>query len=62
MSSYGDISHAVVIVGYGTRDGTDYWIVRNSWNTWWGDRGYFLIRRGNNQCQIESWSAYVQLA
>lgn len=31
-----------------------YWIVDNSWNTYWGDRGYFKILKGVNECGIES--------
>lgn len=46
--------HAVLLVGWGTEDGQDYWKIKNSWNEQWGDAGYFLIRRGNNECGIES--------
>merc|ERR1719236_250729 len=46
--------HAVKIVGWGTENGTDYWLVANSWNTSWGDEGFFKIKRGSNQCGIET--------
>lgn len=38
-----DVNHAVTAVGYGTEDGTDFLIVRNSWSIWWGDKGYVKI-------------------
>jgi len=47
--------HAVSIIGYGTdASGTDYWIVRNSWNPTWGNGGTFMIERGTNTCGFES--------
>merc|ERR1711970_453241 len=46
--------HAIRILGWGTENGTPYWLVANSWNTYWGDKGYFKIKRGSNECGIES--------
>ncbi|XP_046390646.1 dipeptidyl peptidase 1-like [Ischnura elegans] len=50
------VNHAVLIVGYGTEQetGLKYWIVKNSWGDSWGLDGYFLIRRGTNECGVES--------
>lgn len=46
--------HAVTLVGYGTLNGEKYWKIKNSWNEQWGDNGHFLIRRGVDECGIES--------
>ncbi len=46
--------HAIEIVGWGSGDGKDYWIVKNSWGVEWGDGGYFKMIRGVNNCQIEA--------
>lgn len=46
-------SHAVKILGWGSEQGVPYWLVANSWNTDWGDNGFFKILRGNNECRIE---------
>ena len=46
------MNHAVNLVGYGTSSSTDYWIVRNSWGTSWGESGYFRIIRGTGCCGI----------
>jgi len=45
--------HAIRILGWGTEGGVDYWLVANSWNPEWGDKGYFKIRRGTDECGIE---------
>lgn len=46
--------HSVKIVGYGVANTVKYWTVANSWNAEWGDGGFFKIRRGTNECNIES--------
>lgn len=45
--------HAIRIVGWGEEKGTKYWKVANSWNPYWGESGYFRIRRGTNEAGIE---------
>ena len=46
-------SHAVKILGWGVENGTPYWLAANSWNTDWGDKGFFKILRGRNECHFE---------
>ena len=38
--------HAVTLVGYGTKNGTAVWVVKNSWSTSWGDQGFFFVPIG----------------
>jgi len=49
-------NHAVLLVGYGHDSdlGEDYWTIKNSWGPEWGEGGYFRIRRGVDECSIES--------
>ncbi|CTQ86912.1 Peptidase C1A papain C-terminal domain-containing protein [Caenorhabditis elegans] len=46
--------HAVKMLGWGVDNGTPYWLAANSWNTVWGEKGYFRILRGVDECGIES--------
>jgi KDEL-tailed cysteine endopeptidase len=45
------LDHAIAAVGYGTSGTTKYFIVRNSWGSWWGDGGYILMesQEGTNE-------------
>ncbi|EPB70404.1 papain family cysteine protease [Ancylostoma ceylanicum] len=45
--------HAVKLIGWGEENGTPYWLIANSWGRDWGDKGFFKILRGSNECEIE---------
>jgi cathepsin L len=50
-----DLDHAVLVVGYGTDPNTkaDYWTIKNSWSSLWGDNGYIRVKRGfGSDCGI----------
>lgn len=46
--------HAIKIIGWGSQQGTPYWLVANSWGPQWGLNGFFKILRGQDECGIES--------
>ncbi|XP_061433200.1 dipeptidyl peptidase 1-like [Lethenteron reissneri] len=62
FNPFEETNHAVAVVGYGVEPGTGerYWVVKNSWGEEWGERGYFRIRRGSDECGIESIAVFAK--
>jgi C1A family cysteine protease len=55
------LNHGVGVVGYGSEGGKDYWIVRNSWGSTWGESGYMRLVMGKNECGVANSAVYPVL-
>lgn len=54
------VDHSVTAVGYGTSGGKDYFLVKNSWGTSWGEKGY--VRIASDQCGINLYAQSVNMS
>lgn len=56
------LSHAMILIGYGTTSSKKYWLLKNSWGPNWGISGYIKMSRGmSNQCGIATHASFATL-
>jgi len=61
------LDHGVLLVGYGTDKGTDFWLVKNSWGAAWGEKGYIRIliemnKTGPGLCGLQQSASFPTYA
>ncbi|XP_062996652.1 digestive cysteine proteinase 2-like [Elgaria multicarinata webbii] len=55
------LNHGMLVVGFGILQGETYWLIKNSWSTYWGNDGYILLSMKDNNCGVASGAIYPVL-
>jgi len=61
-NGYSDLDHCVQLVGFeNIGSSAGYWLVRNSWDSDWGESGYIYLTYGSNTCGVADEAMFVTL-